>query len=67
MIWFIFMFIIMLGGILTIMIRSRTAAREIVLVTSLLLLGFADWISIFMNHKFKSSKIIAILIDWVGL
>ncbi|MFF2888318.1 hypothetical protein [Paenibacillus sp. NPDC057967] len=67
MMWFIFMFLVILGGSLTIMIRQRVATKEIVLVTGLLLLGFADWISIFMNHKFKSSKVIALLIDLVGL
>jgi len=35
--------------------------------TTLLLLGFADWMSVFLYHKFKSSKVIALLIDLVGL
>jgi len=67
MIWFILLFIVLFGGSLTLMIRQRTEKREIVLVTALLLLGFADWMSVFLNHKFKSSKVIALLIDLVGL
>ncbi|RJE86965.1 hypothetical protein D3P07_17455 [Paenibacillus sp. 1011MAR3C5] len=67
MIWFILMFIVLLSGSLTMMIRQRAAKREIVLVTSLMLLGFADWMSILLGHKFKSSKVIALLIDLVGL
>jgi hypothetical protein len=67
MIWFILFFIIMLGICLFIMVRNRTQTKEMVLFIIIALLGFADWISIFLEHKFKSTKLISIIMDFFGI
>ncbi|CAM3246046.1 hypothetical protein BK122_09635 [Paenibacillus pabuli] len=67
MIWFIVFFITVLGICLFIMINKRNAKKEIVVFLVIALLGFTDWISIFLNNKFKPTKLISILMDFVGL
>ncbi|MEK8126585.1 hypothetical protein WMW72_01540 [Paenibacillus filicis] len=67
MIWFILLTAAAIGSCVAIMIRQRKKTREITLFVCIALLGTADWISIFLDHKFKSSKVIARLLDLVGL
>ncbi|RAV23255.1 hypothetical protein DQG23_03425 [Paenibacillus contaminans] len=67
MIGFLLFFAAALGVSLTFLIRSKAERKEIFLFVGILFLGFADWMSIFLDHKFKSSKIIANLMEWIGL
>jgi tryptophan-rich sensory protein len=66
-IWFILFCAAALSISITAMIQQRRSAKEIVLFVTIFLLGFADWISIFLEQQFKPSRVIAILIGWIGL
>ncbi|MFC3746890.1 hypothetical protein [Paenibacillus sp. GCM10012306] len=67
MIWFILFMAAAIGLSLRVMVRVRTQTKEILVFLVIVLLGFADWISIFTDHKFKPTKLISMLLDLVGL
>ncbi|MBE9918141.1 hypothetical protein G8C92_29520 [Paenibacillus donghaensis] len=67
MIWFILFITAALGISIAAMVRKQKSAREIGLFVSIVLLGIADWISIFLGRKFRPHQLIATLLDWFGL
>ncbi|GFZ82641.1 hypothetical protein GCM10008018_30600 [Paenibacillus marchantiophytorum] len=67
MIWFIFFIIVALGINIAVMVQKQKSAREIGLFVTIILLGFADWISIFLERQFNPNQWIAKLIDLIGL
>lgn len=67
MIWFILFIAVALGISIGAMVNKKKSVREIGLFTVIVLLSFADWISIFLKQEFKPNQLIARLIDWIGL
>ncbi|MFE4712594.1 MULTISPECIES: hypothetical protein [unclassified Paenibacillus] len=67
MIWFILFMAAAIGLSLRIMVRVRTQTKEILVFLVIVLLGLADWISIFTDHKFKPTQLISMLLDLMGL
>ncbi|MGG1635610.1 hypothetical protein MHH56_19175 [Paenibacillus sp. FSL K6-3182] len=67
MIWFILSVAIALGICISVMVQKKKNAREIGLFVTIVLLGFADWISIFLERQFNPYQWIAKLIDWMGV
>ncbi|MFF2483845.1 hypothetical protein [Paenibacillus sp. NPDC058071] len=45
--------------------RAGKPTREIVIFLCLALIGFADWISILLNHRFIPTKLIGLIVDFV--
>lgn len=48
------------------MIHMKKSIREIGLFVVIVVLGMADWISIFLDRTFNPNRFIASLIDWIG-
>ncbi|MDQ0088863.1 uncharacterized membrane protein YcjF (UPF0283 family) [Paenibacillus anaericanus] len=67
MIWFILFIASALSIFIAAMVQKKRSAREIVLFVLIVLLGFAVWISIFLDQKFNLNQWIAILITWIGI
>jgi hypothetical protein len=65
MIWFILMIAAAMGISITVMVHKQKSAREIGLFTTIVLLGVADWISIFLGQPFNPYLVIAKIIDWI--
>ncbi|UKS23841.1 hypothetical protein LOZ80_19540 [Paenibacillus sp. HWE-109] len=66
MIWFILFGSLALIISVIIMIQTRRKTKEIIVFAAISLLGFADWISILMDRKFKSTKLIGLIIDTIS-
>jgi hypothetical protein len=67
MIWFILFFVAALGICLATMIHKQKSTKEITLFVIIVLFGFADWISIFIDRKIKPNHYIGQLLDWLNL
>lgn len=67
MIWFILFYISGMILCLRIMKQKRIKTKEKVIFIVIAFLGFIDWIGIFLDYKFKPTKLIATILDWVGL
>lgn len=65
MIWFILSIAAAMGISITAMVHKQKSAREIGLFTTIVLLGVADWISIFLEKPFNPYLVIAKIIDWI--
>lgn len=59
MILFILSFAVFLVLGTIIMVKDRKKTKEIVLFVALSLLGFIDWVSIFLDHPLKP-------VNWIG-
>jgi len=66
MIWFIIFIVVATVISITIMVQKQMNSREIWLFVVIILLGFLDWISIFLDRKFDPNRVVASLIDWIG-
>ncbi|WP_072334573.1 hypothetical protein [Thermoactinomyces sp. DSM 45891] len=67
MIWFILFIAVALTASIFVMVKQKRSTKEIWLYVSIVLLGFADWISIFLERKFNPNHWIAKFIDWITL
>jgi len=52
---------------IVIMIRQNKSTKEIGLFVTIVLLGIAEWISIFLDKKFSPNPWIGSFFDWLGL
>ncbi|MDQ0418900.1 tryptophan-rich sensory protein [Croceifilum oryzae] len=67
MIWFILFIAVALATSIFMMVKQKKSTKEIMLFSTIVLLGFADWISIFLERKFNPNHWIASFIDWISL
>lgn len=67
MIWFIVFIAGAMAGSIVLMVRQQKSARELGLFVTIVLIGFADWMSIFLEKKFNPNAWIARFLDWIGL
>lgn len=66
MIGFIVFTLAALSISIVVMIQMKKSFREIGLFVVIVLLGIADWISIFLDRTLNPNRFIASLIDWIG-
>ncbi|SCW36644.1 hypothetical protein SAMN04487970_1004120 [Paenibacillus tianmuensis] len=67
MIWFIIFIAVSLGLSTALMIRQQKNAREIGIFVTIVLIGFAEWLSIFLERKFNLNDWITAFFEWTGL
>ncbi|WP_313638232.1 hypothetical protein [Paenibacillus sp.] len=65
MIWFILLILAGFSLSIALMVKQRKSKREIMLFTVIVLLGVAQWISIFLEHTFKPNQWIIAFIDYI--
>lgn len=65
MVWIILFITVALALSIFVMVKQKRSVKEIGLVVTIVSLGFADWISIFLERKFNPNQLIVNLIDWV--
>jgi len=67
MIWFLVVIAGAMAVSIALMVRQRKSARELGLFVTIVLLGVADWMSIFLEKKFNPNHWIARFLEWIGL
>lgn len=67
MIWFLIFITVAMVVSIVAMVRKQKTTREIGLFVTIMLLGIAEWISIFLDRKFSPNPWITSFLNWIGL
>ncbi|SDZ23157.1 hypothetical protein SAMN05444416_1179 [Thermoactinomyces sp. DSM 45892] len=67
MIWFTLFIAVALTASIFVMVKQKTSKKEITLYVIIVLIGFAYWISLFLERKFDPHHWISRFIDWISL